>query len=109
MKGLQAMIEISSDPDWIKEMVDFLKPYGDKVVHSRIFEDIKRSSVSLEQMQIALTFFYPLVESFPSFMAVALSRVPLGDSRTNKTTREWLIANMTIERLHTRWWKDWAV
>jgi len=90
-------------------MLRFLEPYQDRITGHRVFDQIRTGELSLENLNTGLVYFYPLVESFPKFMALTLSRVPPGDSKINRTVREWLIGNMNIERRHTRWWKDWAL
>jgi pyrroloquinoline quinone (PQQ) biosynthesis protein C len=102
------MLNLTPDPTWVGQLIESLASYEDRVVNAQIFQDIKLGSLSLEKIQRALVEFYPLVESFPSLMAIILSRVPLGDSEPNGSIREWLINNISVERLHTHWWKDWA-
>ncbi|MCA1593569.1 MAG: iron-containing redox enzyme family protein [Acidobacteria bacterium] len=102
------MIEITPDPAWMKEFRGFIQPYQDKVVNSRIFRDINKGTLTVKQFQGALINFFPLIESFPQYMALNLAKVPPGDSKRNRKAKQWLISNMNIERLHTVWWKHFA-
>lgn len=108
MKERSAVIRISPHPAWVKDFLDFIKPYEDRVINSRIFKDISTGELSIKQFQGALINFYPLIESFPQYMALNLAKVPPGDSKRNKNTRNWLITNINQERLHTGWWKQFA-
>jgi pyrroloquinoline quinone (PQQ) biosynthesis protein C len=103
------MIKVTPHPQWIKELLGFLNPYHDRVINHRIFNDIIAGLLTIKQFQGGLINFYPLIESFPKYMALNLAKVPSGDSNWNKQTRYWLITNINQERLHTGWWKRWAV
>ena len=102
------MIEITSHPEWVKAFLKFLEPFKDRVVKHRTFKDISSGALTVRQFQEALINFYPLVESFPQYMGLNLSKVPAGNSEWSDKTRYWLIANMNQERRHTKWWKNFA-
>jgi pyrroloquinoline quinone (PQQ) biosynthesis protein C len=108
-KGIRPMIKISSHPAWIEDFLEFIKPYEDRIVNSRIFDDMQAGKLSIKRFQGGLVNFYPLIENFPKYMALNLAKVPAGDSRWNKKTRYWLITNINQERIHTTWWKQWAI
>jgi pyrroloquinoline quinone (PQQ) biosynthesis protein C len=107
-KGHYIVIKITPHPDWVKSLLDFIEPYKDKVVNNRIFKDINCTRLTAEQFQGAFVNFYPLIESFPKYMALSLAKVPAGNSKWSRKTRYWLITNMNQERLHTEWWKKMA-
>jgi pyrroloquinoline quinone (PQQ) biosynthesis protein C len=102
------MIKISPHPDWLKELLDVIQPYQDRVAHHRFFEEFKNGRLTIKQCQGALINFYPLIESFPQYMALSLAKIPAGDSKVNRKARHWLISNINQERLHTRWWRQFA-
>lgn len=102
------MIKNTPHPTWIKEFLDFIEPYKNSVVNSKIFKDMADGSLTIKRFHGGLINFYPLIESFPKYMALNLAKVPPGDSRWNKRTRYWLITNINQERVHTNWWKQWA-
>jgi len=52
--------------------------------------------------------FYPLIESFPTFLGLILAKVPAGNSDWNNNTRRWLIANISQESEHASWWRRLA-
>jgi pyrroloquinoline quinone (PQQ) biosynthesis protein C len=102
------MIKLSPHNDWVDEFLNIINPYKDKVVNSRIFEHINSRQLSENQFHGAIVNFYPLIESFPKYMALSLTKVPAGNSKWSRKTRYWLITNMNQERLHTEWWKQMA-
>src|SRR5438874_1596643 len=106
---MRSSIKSVSPTQWIKEMLDVLKPYETRVVDHPVFKDIEIGVLPLKKLQVGLTFFYPLVEAFPQFMGLILAKVPAGDSERNRNARDWLINNIHTERRHSNWWKDWAV
>ncbi len=104
----QDMIEITSHPAWVEELLDFLQPYQDRVTNNKLFNDIDEGTLTLQQFRGGLLNFYPLIESFPQYMALNLAKVPTGNSEWNQKTRSWLISNINQERIHTLWWRQWA-
>lgn len=102
------MITITRHPEWVKEFLDFIKPYQDKVIENKFFNDISSGNLNIKQFQGALINFYPLIESFPQYMALNLAKVPAGNTEWNRKTRCWLITNINVERLHTDWWRQFA-
>lgn len=103
------MIKPTQHPIWIVELLDFLKPYQQRIVNCAAFQGIGTGSLTMEQFRFGLVNFYPLIENFPKFMALNLAKLPNADTKWNKTTRDWLIANINQERLHAVWWKRWAI
>jgi pyrroloquinoline quinone (PQQ) biosynthesis protein C len=104
----QAMIRITSHPEWVEDFLGSIKTDYDKVVNHQLFTDINDRKLSREQFHFALINFYPLIETFPTYMALNLAKVPLGRSEWSVKTRYWLITNMELERLHARWWRQFA-
>jgi len=64
--------------------------------------------LTAKRFQGGLINFYPLIESFPLYMALNLTKVPAGESSRNTKARYWLSRNINQERIHTTWWKQWA-
>lgn len=90
-------------------MLAEIKGEQDRIVGNEVFKAIKSGLLSLEQFGIGFIDFYPLVASFPKFLALTLAKVPITDCTLNNEMRDWLINNIDVERLHARWWKDWAI
>jgi pyrroloquinoline quinone (PQQ) biosynthesis protein C len=102
------MIRTTLHPDWIHGFLDTIEPYKDRVVHNEFFRDISSGTLTIQQFRGALINFYPLIDSFPKYMALNLTKVPANANIWNKKTRFWLIKNINQERLHTGWWQDFA-
>ena len=60
------------------------------------------------QMRKALLGFYPLIESFPRYMAAMLARIEPSASPRAAEARTWLMKNISIEERHREWWLDWG-
>jgi len=103
------VIRKTPHPKWVKDLLAFLEPYKNRVVDSRIFRDMYSGELTSKRFQGGLINFYPLIESFPLYMALNLAKVPAGESSRNRKARYWLIRNINQERIHTTWWKQWAV
>lgn len=102
------MITITHHDEWVYELLEFLKPYQDRIIQSQIFVDVAHKRLSKDVSRAAAVYFYPLIESFPQYLALNLAKVPGGNSERNVNARDWFIANITQERLHGRWWKTMA-
>jgi pyrroloquinoline quinone (PQQ) biosynthesis protein C len=102
-------MKLTPHPTWIAELLESLSPYKDRVVKHRIFQDISRGRLSKQKFQGALINFYPLIETFPKYMALNLAKVPPGNAIWNKRASSWLTVNIDQERLHTKWWRQFAV
>jgi pyrroloquinoline quinone (PQQ) biosynthesis protein C len=101
-------IEITPHPEWVEELLQFLEPYTRRITEHSYFESMADGTLGIEQFRWGLVYFYPLIESFPKYMALNLAKVPAGSSRWNERARHWLISNIHQERVHTSWWKQWA-
>jgi pyrroloquinoline quinone (PQQ) biosynthesis protein C len=102
-------LEITPNTGWAKDFWDELTPYKDQVVNHPYFRDASDLSLSLERLQRALIDFYPLVENFPKYMGLILSKTTSGLFAGDEQTRYWLMTNMMVERKHADWWVDFAI
>jgi pyrroloquinoline quinone (PQQ) biosynthesis protein C len=101
-------IELSPHPDWVKSFLDIIEPYQERITTHRLFEEFKKGLLTVRQCQGALINFYPLINSFPQYMALNLAKVPEQNSPRNRKARNWLITNIAQERLHGAWWRQFA-
>src|SRR5207247_5541677 len=92
----------------VEDFLTYLKPYRQSILSSRICEAVSSGCLSKSLSQGAMIDFYPLVESFPQYLAINLAKVPQGNSDWNNRTRDWLINNIHQERLHAEWWREMA-
>ena len=58
------------------------------------------------QIRKALLGFYPLIDSFPRWMATVLERIDPRERPRAGEARDWYRRNITIEKRHRRWWID---
>lgn len=84
-----------------------LRPYKDRVVNHVVWELLTEGKLPVESYQKMLTHFFPLVENFPKFMGLALSKATTS-RRGHEKAKEWLIGNIKVEQNHANWFRDWA-
>jgi len=101
-------MRITSHPPWVNQFLKDIGSHKRRVVDHQIFRDIQTGKLSKRKFQFALINFYPLIETFPKYMALNLAKVPPGDIPCNKRASSWLTLNIDQERLHTRWWQQFA-
>jgi pyrroloquinoline quinone (PQQ) biosynthesis protein C len=102
-------IDRTPHPPWIEEMLPALEPLWQRVVRHQYFLDMASGSLSELRFHRGLIYFYPLIETFPRYMALTLTKVPPGDGGASGVARRWLLANMNVERVHAKLWRQWAV
>lgn len=96
-------------PPWVREFLKAVSPYEDRIVHASLFATMADGTLSMKRFRAGLLYFYPLIEAFPKFMGLTLARVPAGNAPYNNLVRDWLITNISIEREHTLWYRQWAI
>ena len=96
-------------PPWVREFLKAIAPYQDRVVNSPLFAEMADGTLSTKRFRAGLLYFYPLIETFPKFMGLILTRVPEGGAARNILARDWLIRNINVERKHAIWFRQWAV
>jgi pyrroloquinoline quinone (PQQ) biosynthesis protein C len=101
-------LEITAHEDWAKRFWADLVPWKDKVVQHQLLLEMSEGSLSLERFRRALLNFYPLVENFPKYMALNLSKVRPGVYPGHEEAKNWMIDNIKVEQRHAYWYKDWA-
>lgn len=102
-------IEITEHPSWVEAMIEEMRPWRERIESHPHFLEAAAGSLAIGRIQTALVHFYPLVESFPEYMALTLAKVPPGGADRNRTARRWLMSNINVEREHGDWWRQWAV
>lgn len=102
-------VEITPHPPWVVDFLSTVTPCKDRIVHGKLFSEMASGELSMPRFRGALLYFYPLIENFPKYMGLTLSKIPEGDHPFNNLAREWLLTNMNIERRHAQWYRQWAV
>lgn len=103
------MIALTPHPRWVENFLNQIEECQRRVVNHKVFGAIISGELSEAQFSNALLNFYPLIETFPKYLALILAKVPPGDSDWNRKTRSWLISNISQERRHAEWWRHWAI
>lgn len=98
---------LSEHPQWAREFWDGLVPLKNRVAHHPLFEEMGAGTLTLERFRRALLNFYPLVESFPKYMALNLAKCRT-DRPGHEHARAWIMDNMRVEARHAAWYQDWA-
>jgi pyrroloquinoline quinone (PQQ) biosynthesis protein C len=101
-------LEITTHPEWAQRFWDSLVPLKDRVAHHRYFQEMAAGKLAIERFRRGLIDFYPLVESFPRYMALNLVKTRPGVFPGHEETKNWLIENIKVEQKHADWWCDWA-
>ena len=102
-------IMITPHPSWVDEFLDFIDPYYNSIVNGLLFSELAAGTLSIERIRGGLLNFYPLIKNFPEYMALTLAKVPVENNPPNNMARDWLIENISIERRHQTWFRQWAV
>jgi pyrroloquinoline quinone (PQQ) biosynthesis protein C len=101
-------LPITPHPEWAQRFWNDLIPFKDRVVKHCYFQELAAGKLSLERCRRALINFYPLVESFPSLMALNLAKTRPGIAPGHVEAKNWLIENIKVEQVHADWFCDWA-
>ena len=102
-------IPMTEHPAWVEDLLIATKPYRERIECHPIFLAAAAGALPVARIQRTLVHFHPLIENFPKYMALSLAKVPAGDGGWDRAARQWLIANLNVERAHSDWWKQWAV
>lgn len=101
-------ISITPHPEWARKFWEELVPLKDRIVHHPCFQEMSAGTLSLERFRRGLVGFYPLVENFPKFMALNLTKTLSGIAPGHIDAKYWLIENIAVEQTHADWWCHWA-
>jgi pyrroloquinoline quinone (PQQ) biosynthesis protein C len=101
-------LQITENVGWAKEFWDNLVPLKDKVANHPIFQNMGSGELDLKKFQRGLIDFYHLVENFPKYMGLALSKIDTTSPKGHQEAKHWLIGNIKVEQNHTEWYEDWA-
>ena len=100
-------ISITEHPVWVKEFLNEIEPYESRILDGDCFRKMSNGELPLETFRHIMLDFYPLIENFPKYMALILSRIPMENNEKCNMARHWLIQNLNIERKHADWYRNW--
>lgn len=101
-------LQLTDHAPWAQRFWDALVPLKDRVASHPLFVEMGEGSLALNRFRDALLHFYPLVEHFPKYMALALAKTRPGTCPGHEETKNWLIGNIKVEQRHAYWYQDWA-
>lgn len=84
-----------------------LNAFKQRVVEHPVWHQLAAGELPLASYQKMLLHFFPLVENFPKFMALALAKASVAKPG-HENAKNWLIGNIKVEQNHANWFRDWA-
>ena len=93
---------LTSRPSWLNEMVREIEPYQERIWNCPLVKETSKGALSLLQMRGWLVQLYPLVETFPQWIALNIAKAP------DAFSREILIDNVRVEKWHAKQWVEMA-
>jgi pyrroloquinoline quinone (PQQ) biosynthesis protein C len=92
------VVQFSPHPQWVEQLRAFLKPYWDEVVGGEWAEGVAARRLSIEEMRGWMLQIYPVIHTFPKFLAEALIKAE------DDYSRAFLIDNIRVEKAHAQHW-----
>jgi pyrroloquinoline quinone (PQQ) biosynthesis protein C len=83
---------------WIADLHEYVNPYWNRLLHGAWAEGVANGTLTLPEMQGWMIQLYPLIHSFPKFLAEALIKC------TDDHTRSFYIMNIRVEKAHAEQW-----
>ena len=102
-------IKITKNSKWVKEFLKKTQPFEEKIVNGTCFGRMATGKLPIKTYRQVLISFFPLVETFPKYMGLLLSKIPPDNTKRNNLARYWLTQNINIERHHADWYRDWCL
>lgn len=99
----------SPHPTWVTAMIDDLRPDWNAVLESPLFPATVDGPFPEQAWRAVIVECFGVVESFPKYMGLYLSRTTFGKSNGDILARDWLIGNIRVEALHAQWFIDWGI
>lgn len=101
-------MDIASYPQWVVDVVGRTSDLKNEVLDHPIFELMQQGRISQEQAKAFLLNGWPVVEQFPQYMAMNLTKLSFGRSAGQDLARRFLTRNLRVEQNHANYWVDWA-
>ena len=102
-------IEMTQHPRWVAEFLRRIEPFEQKITCHPYFEQMAAGTLSIKRFRGGLLNFYPMIENFPKYMELIATKLEAEKNDSGEKTRDWLLDNISVERQHAEWWKNWAV
>jgi pyrroloquinoline quinone (PQQ) biosynthesis protein C len=99
---------IARYPQWARDLLLESQRSRDAVVAHDTWRLMREGEAGRRLHQIMLIGFWPLIERFPSFLALNLLKTSHGRDVGINAARSWLARNLRTEAHHAAWYLDWA-
>jgi len=101
-------IALTPHPAWMEELLKELTPAFQRACWPPLFAMTRDGQKPpLAHWRKGLAYFFPIVEAFPKYMGLSLSKTTYGRTRGDEAARAWLLANLSLEARHLDWYIDW--
>jgi pyrroloquinoline quinone (PQQ) biosynthesis protein C len=95
-------------PPWLAAMIESLAEPWHRAAWPRLFAETAEGGLPpLSAWRRVLCDFFLIVEGFPKYMALSLSKTTYGKRDGDARVRRWLLQNIAVEGRHAEWYLDW--
>ncbi|NII09275.1 iron-containing redox enzyme family protein [Oleiagrimonas sp. C23AA] len=102
------LMELASYPHWAQDMVAECDPVKQTVVDHELWGIMKAARQNKTSTRNFMVGIWPVIERFPSYMAMSLLKTQYGRSVGDDMARRWLVRNIRVEQNHAEYWLHWA-
>jgi pyrroloquinoline quinone (PQQ) biosynthesis protein C len=102
------LTELDSYPAWARDIVQSCAPAKQAVVGHAVFELMRDIKLSTSATRMFMISGWPVIEQFPQFMAMSLTKIRYGRSVGQDMARRYLIRNIRVEQNHADHWVEWS-
>jgi pyrroloquinoline quinone (PQQ) biosynthesis protein C len=103
------MTSISSYPAWTQDMVDACESTKQRVLKHDLWTGMRRANLDAVTTRNFMVANWPVIERFPSYMAMSLLKTRYGRSAGDDLARKWLVRNIRVEQNHAKYWLAWGI
>jgi pyrroloquinoline quinone (PQQ) biosynthesis protein C len=102
------LTDINSYPAWAREVVQSCEPAKRAVVDHEVFKLMRDVKLTERATRMFMISGWPVIEQFPQFMAMSLTKIRYGRNAGQDMARRYLIRNIRVEQNHADHWVEWA-
>lgn len=95
-------------PIWIEELLENLADPWKAAVHTTPVKRTVAGHLPEQTWRRLMKEFFCVIEAFPKYMGLSLTKTTYGVTPRDVLVRDWLIGNIRVEALHVKWYLDWA-
>lgn len=100
--------QLNSYPAWTQDMVGACEEARRQVVDHEIVARMRGAALDQQSTSRFMHGLWPIIERFPSYMALSLLKTRYGRSPGDNLARRWLVRNIRVEQNHAEYFLDWA-